>query len=49
MTAATLSVGLEDTGLQRRRMLMGTLLLAGGALGHRPARGTRRRTDQEPG
>ena len=32
MTAATLSVGFEDTGLQRRRMLVGSLVLAGGAL-----------------
>ena len=32
MIAATLSVGLADTGLQRRRMLFGTLLVAGGAL-----------------
>jgi ubiquinol-cytochrome c reductase iron-sulfur subunit len=32
MTSATLSVGLTDTGLQRRSMLLGTLLLGGGAL-----------------
>jgi ubiquinol-cytochrome c reductase iron-sulfur subunit len=32
MTEATLSVGLEDTGLPRRKLLMRSLLLAGGAL-----------------
>ena len=32
MTAATLAVGLEDTGLQRRPMLVRSLGLAGGAL-----------------
>src|SRR5262245_18718280 len=32
MTEATLSVGFQDTGLQRRKMLVGSLVLAGGAL-----------------
>jgi ubiquinol-cytochrome c reductase iron-sulfur subunit len=32
MTAATLSAGLTDTGLPRRKMLLRTLVLAGGAL-----------------
>lgn len=32
MTGATLSVGLDDTGLPRRKLLLRTLALAGGAL-----------------
>ena len=49
MTAATLSVGFEDTGLQRRRMLMWHARAGRRCTRHRPARGSRRRVDQEAG
>ena len=49
MTAATLSVGFEDTGLQRRRMLVGSLGAGRRCTRHRSARGSGRRIDQEAG